>query len=329
VGSSGGKLSFNSQIHMNRPGLLLVNGNVYVAFGSYQDLGNYHGWVFAYNAQALANAPVVFNSSKNTAAVAIWLSGCGLSADQNGDLFFGTGNGGFTVQNGGSSFSNSVIHMRLVTGTLAALDYFAPFNQSALNTDDLDLGTGCTTLLPDQTGTTHTHLAFAGGKDGNFFLLDRDNLGKYHTSDNSQAVQQIFLGGAWSSPAYWNNLIFIGTKANFLRSYSLTSGLLSTSPVSQSTRSYGYPGVTPVISANGTSNGIVWILEKSSTTQDVFLRAYNATSLSTELYNSTQVPTRDTIGAGTRFEIPLVANGRVYVGTGGATPQLQIFGMLP
>src|SRR6266568_2984145 len=318
AGSSGGKLTFNSQVQLNRPGLLLVNGNVYVAFGSYDDIGNYHGWLFAYNAQSLTTPPAVFNTSKNTTADSIWQSGCGVSADKNGDLFFATANGGFTVQNGGSSFANSVIHMRLVNGALAALDYFAPNNESFLNSNDLDLGSGCTTLLPDQSGTTHPHLSFTGGKEGNFFLLDRDNLGKYQTSDlDPSAVQVLPLGAAWSSPAYWNNLVYVGTNAHALRAFRLSSGLLS-GPVSQSARSFGYPGVTPVVSANGTSNGIVWILEKSSTNQDVFLHAYNATNLSSELYNSTQVASRDTIGAGTRFEIPLVANGRVYVGTGGS-----------
>jgi hypothetical protein len=324
TGSVSGQLTFNSQLQLNRPGLLLINGTVYVAFGSYQDVGAYHGWLFAYDAQSLQQK-AVWNSSPNGSQGAIWQSGCGLSADSSGNLFFTVANGSFTAASGGSGFGNSIIRMSLVNGSAAVLDYFAPFNQDDLNAQDFDLGTGCALLLPDQGSSSHPHLVLTGGKAGDFFLVDRDNMGHQHPADNSQAVQVLSVGKAFSSAAYWNNLVYIGVNAHPVQALSLTNGLLSTT-ASQTAHTFGYPGVTPVISSMGTSDGILWVIERLDTTNAVMLRAYDATDLSRELYNSAQAGDRDTIGAGTRFAIPLVANGKVYVAT---ATQVVVFGALP
>ena len=79
------------------------------------------------------------------------------------------------------------------------------------------------------------------------------------------------------------------------------------------------------ISANGTSNGILWAIQYNETTPGV-LHAFNAANLTTDLYNSSQAGTRDAMDLATRFSIPAVANGKVFVGT---KASLIVYGLLP
>ena len=179
--------------------------------------------------------------------------------------------------------------------------------------------------MPDQPGA-HPHLLTSAGKEGKIYLLDRDNMGHYSTSGDN-VVQEIAhaLGSSDSDnsfcvPSYWQNRVYYVGVADFAKAYTLNGGMLATSPESQSATTYGIPGATPTISSSGDTNGIVWIIERAG-----ILHAYDATNIATELYNSSQAGTRDTLGTAVRFAPPTVANGRVYVGT---KTQLVVYGLL-
>ncbi len=195
----------------------------------------------------------------------------------------------------------------------------------------MDLGSGGVLLLPDQVGT-YPHLLVESGKEGTIYLISRDNLGHYNPNNNNQIVQSLntAIGGIWGMPAWWNNNIYFGGQYDYLKAYSFnpSTELLSTSPTSDSATYYNYPGPTPSISANGTTNGIVWALQTDSTGPNgaAILHAYDATNLATELYNTTQNASRDTPGGAVKFTVPTIANGKVYVP---AVDVLNVYGILP
>jgi hypothetical protein len=325
-GSVNGSVSFNPDVEMNRPGLVLANGVVYMAFGSYaEDQGLYHGWVIGYDAQTLQRR-YAYTPSANADAAAIWGGGGAIAADASGNVFIATGNGTFDANSGGIDFGDSFLKLTPGTSTLSASDYFTPYNQDTFNTQDLDLNSGGVILLPDQSGTT-PHQAVVAAKDGNLYVLNRDNLGHIHASDNSQALAVIHVGQAWSSPSYWNGNVYMAAAYHFMNAYGMANGTVSSTVKSSTAISWFYPGATPVISANGSSNGIVWAHERTGDNNIAVLHAYDATNLKNELYNSSMAANgRDTIGAGTRFSIPMVANGKVYLAT---STQLVVFGVLP
>ncbi len=207
-------------------------------------------------------------------------------------------------------------------------DFFTPYNQASLAASDVDFGSGGPLLLPDSVGTAaHPHLMVACGKEGTIYLLDRDNLGGFNASGDTQIVQSLpaIIGGTWSSPAYFNQRIYFAGSGDALKIFAVTNGLLSTSPVTQSANSFAWPGSTPAISANGTNQAIAWALDVSGAESggSAVLHAYDAYNLSSEIYNSTQAGVRDALNVAVKFTIPTVANGKVYVG---ATKQLAVFG---
>jgi hypothetical protein len=311
---------------MNRPGLVLTNGVVYMVFGSYaDDQGLYHGWVLGYDAKSLQQR-YAYTPSANADASAIWGGGGSIAADASGNIFIATGNGAFDADTGGTDYGDSFLKLTASGSTMSPADYFTPYNQSTLNGQDLDLNSGGVMLLPDQPGN-NPHQAAVAAKDGNMYILNRDNLGHIHANDNNQALAVFHIGQAWSSPSYWNAKIYIATAYHFMNVYPVANGTVS--PISQSSTaiSWFYPGATPVITANGNSNGIVWAHERTGDSNVAVLHAYDATNLRTELYNSNMAAnSRDAIGAGTRFSLPMAANGKVYLGT---SNQLVVFGMLP
>ncbi|PYM80501.1 MAG: hypothetical protein DME09_19220, partial [Candidatus Rokuibacteriota bacterium] len=214
--------------------------------------------------------------------------------------------------------------LKLATGAdLTVADFFTPWNQDALAANDQDLGSGGVLLLPDQPGA-RPHLTVAAGKNGTIYLIDRDDLGVYQrcgaTCDD--VVQVTPLGfPSFGMPAYFNARLYYQGAGDVLKAFELSNGLLSSSPVSQSTTPFSYPGSTPSVSANGSSNAIVWALELNAGT--AVLHAYDALDLSRELYASTQVPA-DQLDGGVKFTVPTVANGKVYVGT---QSSLNVFGL--
>jgi hypothetical protein len=241
-----------------------------------------------------------------------------------------TGNGTFNADVGGTDFGDSFLKLSANEGGLSLVDFFTPFNQADLEAADLDLGTTSPLLLPDQTGPAHAHLVLGAGKDGNAYLVNRDNMGKFNSTDNSQIVQTISVSthGIFGLPAFWENNIYFLPVSDVLKAYQLSGGLLSTVPTPQASTAFGFPGASPVISANGSTDGIVWVLDNRAfaASGPAVLYVYDATNVSRELYDSTQAGSRDQSGPAVKFTVPTVANGRVYVGGQG---QLTVFGLLP
>ncbi len=326
-GSSGGQIAFQSLYQLQRAGLLLLNGTVYIAFASFDDKGPYHGWILGYDASSLKQV-TVWNDTPNGQKGGIWLSGASLSADSAGNIFAIAGNGTFDANNGGPDYGDSFLKLTPNGGTLSVSDYFTPFDQQNLAANDIDVGSAGFTLLPDQPGAV-THMGVSAGKSGKIYLLNRDNLGKFQSGSDSQIVQSIptALGSAandndYSTATHWQgNIYFIG-NGDVVKQFQLTNGQLSTTPVAQGSQQYGYPGGNMSISANGGSGGILWTIEAGGIN---ILHAYDATDVSNELYNSNQAGARDKFGAAARFTVPTVINGKVYVA--GKT-ELAAFGLL-
>lgn len=329
-GSSQG-VSFDALHHMNRPGLLLMGGNIYITYASHCDIPPYHGWVFVYSTADFGLVGIFITTPNPNVprppdavpgAGGFWNSGAGPAGD-GVNVFAATGNGDFDNQ---TDFGDSILRLTL-GGGLALTDWFTPFNQDTLNEQDLDLGSGGVLLLPDQSGP-HVHELVLGAKEGRIYVVDRDQM----TSDNlhycpncgfDNIVQELppntVGGGMWSMPAYWNNSVYFWGVGDTLKAFSLSNGQLSFS--GNSTDTYPYPGATPSISSNGGSNGIVWSIKNAN---PAVVRAHDAGSL-TLLYSSDQNPGRDNPGPALNFTVPTVANAKVYVGT---TGQLAGYGLL-
>lgn len=318
--SDGTTVTFVPFQHLQRPGLLLANGNVYVGFASYSDVRPYHGWLFAYNATTLQPTGV-FNATPDGFAGGIWQGGGGIAADATGNLYLMTGNGDFNANTGGHDYGDSFIKL---SPTLSVEDYFTPYNQASLDSGDLDLGSGGPVLLPDQSGAD-PHLMVGAGKQGTIYLVNRDNLGHYQAGSDSQIVQSIpgAMGLVMNPPAYWNQHLYFTDWNGNLRVFDLSNDQISANPQAEAVAGNGF--VTPVVSANGTKAGILWTIHGPTSTVPTTMTAYNPTDLSV-FYDTNQAGTRDVPAVGLGFQEPLVINGKVYVGGQGA---LNIYGLLP
>jgi hypothetical protein len=232
-------------------------------------------------------------------------------------------------------YGNSVVKLKpkaalRVDRALKATDYWTMFNTVDESDRDLDLGSGGIVLLPDQTDANGKvrQLAVAAGKDQNIYLLDRNNLGKFNATSNGTAYQ--VLAGALAGPGFgaiswFQGRIYIGAVNDTIKAYDVTNARLSPNPSSQTVNSFPYPGTSPVISADGKRNAILWALENGSA--NGVLHAYDPENLNTEFYNSDQAADgRDRFGPGNKFISPMVADGHVFVGT---TTGVVVFGLLP
>src|SRR3954468_4272095 len=323
-----GQVPFNPPTSNQPPGLLLVNGVVYVTFAAYSDIEPYHGWVFAFDGQTL-NQLAVLNVSPNTSAGGIWMGGCAPPADAGGNLYVMTGNGHY---DGKGQWGQTFLKLALSNGAFKVVDWFTPFDWQSINNTDLDIGSGCPALLPDQGGT-HPHLLIAGAKNGKIYVIDRDNMGHVHAGDDSQVLQSIDLNPAsvtsgtrprmYSSIAYWNGFVYIAPANTVLRAFSLSNGTLTAS--SQAGQNTGTRGGIPVVSANGTVNGVVWMITRDEASGNLTLHAYDALDVSKQLYSTSQNATRDAVGAGGPFATPLVVDGKVFVPAKG---KLVVYGSL-
>jgi hypothetical protein len=328
AGGSGGQVDFDPLRELPRASLLLANGQVYLTWASSCDVAPYHGWVMAYDAHTLAQT-AVFNTSPDAEESGIWQSDTGPAADKDGNVFVATGNGRFDVaDSGGRDYGDTVLKLSLEKGNLAVHDFFTPFNQKELNSDDNDIGSGGPLLLPDQPGP-HPHLLMVGGKGGGMYVIDRDHMGKYHSGDDSHAVQVLRFGsGIYSAPAYWNHHVYIFAADDVLKDFAVEHGQLSAKPVALGTAKFIDPGATPTVSANGSRNGIVWVLQSKgwrSPDRNAVLFAFDAANVAHELYDSEQNSARDRAGLCLRFNIPTVVNGKVYVGAKG---EVDVYGLL-
>ena len=330
--SSGGKVIFDPGQQVDRPGLLLLNGVIYTSWGSHCDIRPYTGWVMGYDENTLAQVTVL-NVTPNGNEGAFWMSGAGPAADSSGNIFALDANGTFdaTLNAQGfpsqGDFGNAFLKISTVNNQLAVADYFEMSNQLSENDSDEDLGSGGALVLPDFTDSSGNtrHLAVGAGKDGNIYVVDRDSMGKFNPNTNNiyQEIQGALAGSVFSMPAYFNSTVYYGAVGDSIKAFAISTAQLGSSPSSQTGNQFEYPGATPSISANGTSNAILWAAEN---TDPAVLHAYDATNLANELYNSNQAPGgRDQFGTGNKFITPTVVNGKVYVGTANG---VGVFGLL-
>jgi hypothetical protein len=329
-GSNNNLVTFDPLREHQRAGLLLMNGNVYISWASHCDNGPYHGWVMAYGGMTLKQT-AVWNATPNGGLGGIWQSGTGVAGD-SASVYVATGNGTFDADSGGTSYGDTIVKLSPPKSkVLKVVDYFTPFDQDNLNQSDADLGSGGVLLLPDQgVNAPHRRLLVEAGKEGTIYLVDRDQMGHFNSSNNGQIVQSLntAVGGMWATPAWWNGRVYFGGSGDFLRLFTFTksTGLLSPGSISESPTFFGFPGTTPSISANGTKNGIVWALQTDNfDSGPAILHAYDARDVSKELYNSGQNATRDGAGPAVKFTVPTVANGKVYVP---AVNRLTVYGLL-
>ena len=314
--------TFDSPEALQRSALLLLNGVVYVPIAS-NDHSN--GWLIGYKESTLAQQGV-FCVTPNGSLGAIWMGGAGPAADSNGDIYFTTGNGTFDANGGGSDYSMSLVKLAARGVKPRVADYFTPSNQAYLSQRDLDLSSGGVILLPDQPGRP-PHEAILAFKTGEIILLNRDNLGKYNSA---HAIQDFKFDrqGYWSTAAYWNENVYLAGVSGAVTQWTLSNGKFPSAPTHSSSTIYSYPGATVSISANGLMNAIVWAIETQGQVQGgaaAVLHAYDATNVSTELYNSNQAGSRDVPGPAVKFSVPTIVNGKVYMGT---QTDVDVYGLL-
>ena len=330
--SVGGVVTFNTRRQNQRAALALGSGLVYVMWASIEDRDPYHAWIMAYDASTL-NQIAVWCSTPNGSRAGIWMSGQGAAIDEVGSLYAITGNGTFTADTGGKDYGEAMVKLSPMLGTV--LDWFAPNNWSFLNGGDLDFGSAGALLIPD------TNLVLGGGKFGRFYLLDRSNLGHVQPAD-TQIVQsfQVTNGGhIHGSPVYWNGpggpLVYVMGEEDFLKGFRFNGAQFDPTPATMTTfpASQGMPGGFLSVSANGSTagSGIVWVNMPSAADAEFqvvpgILRAFNASDLSQELWNSNQNAAKDSVGNFAKYVAPTVANGRVYLPTFSA--KLNVYGLL-
>src|SRR5580658_8320347 len=314
--------AFSPAQYKERAGLLLLNGQIITTWASHCDDEPYNGWFMSYNENTLAQTSVL-DVTPNGSEGAVWQSGGGPAADSSGNIYLLDANGTFdtslTAQGFPSKgdFGNGFLKLSNSSG-LQVTDFFEPYNTVSESNGDTDLGSGGALVLPDmvdKNGVTQ-QLAVGAGKDGNIYLVDRTNLGKWNsTSNNNLNAYQVLSGaldnGEWSNPAYFNGTLYYGGVSSALQAFAFSQAKLVAMPSSSTSESYGYPGTTPSISANGTSNAIVWAVENGSS--GGVLHAYDATNLATEFYNSSKVAADSFTD--NKYITPTIANGKVYVGT--------------
>jgi len=327
--SSGGSVVFDPKQYKERASLLELNGTIYTMWSSHCDHRPYTSWIISYNADTLAQTNIL-NLVPNGSEGAIWMSGAAPAADASGNIYMIVANGDFDTTLNSQGFPTNgdcgnCFAKITSTVPLTLLDYFTPLNTVSESDSDTDFGSGGELLLPDVVdGNGNTrHLAVGSGKDANIYVVDRDNMGKFSgTADNIyQLITGQLSGGVYSKPSYFNGTVYYGANGDAVKAFPIVNGQLATFPSSRSGHTFGYPGATPSISASGTTNGIVWVVENSS---PAVLHAYDATNLSNELYNSTQASGGKDNFSSNKFITPMVANGRVYVGT---SSSVAVFGL--
>jgi fibronectin type 3 domain-containing protein len=340
-------VQFNALTEAQRPGLSLVNNTVYVEWASHGDVGPYHGWVVAWNVSNLKSQGMVLSgvldTSPNDGEAGIWSGGGGLSFEPDGSAFYfmtGNGTGGApTLGSNGmptdANYNEAVVKAVLDPTTTATnqgpngwgmkvVDYFIPYNVAALDSADSDFGSGAPTLLPASAGIpNHPNLLVAAGKSGVIYVLDRNNLGHYQqfadaalnsvSNGAGQTTPPNAISGVLSSAAFYNGTLYeVAGYSGPMEAFVVNSNGILTETSQTTNSSFGYIPGSPVVSSDGSTDGIVWVLDRNSNE----LHAYAANSLSTELWNSAQATGgTDQLGASVKFGVPTVSNGEVFVAT--------------
>ena len=331
-GSQNGEVIFAPGQFAERAAILEYATTLYISFTSHCDSRPYTGWIMAYNSRTLAQTSVI-DVTPNGIKGAIWMTGEGLAADGSGNIYFLDGNGTFdtTLTSQGfpinGDYGNAFVKLSNSTGTLTVVDYFNMYDTVQESDNDEDLGSGGAIVLPDlmdSHGVVH-HLAVGAGKDSNIYVVNRDNMGKFNPNNDSAIYQEIdgaLPGGMWANGAYFNNTMYYGDTGETLKAFPISNAMLATTPSSQSPNLFIYPGTTPTVSANQNSNAIVWAIANSN---PAVLYAFDATNLAHELWDSNQAGSRDHFGNGNKFITPMIANGKVFVGT---QTGVAVFGLL-
>lgn len=346
-GSSNGIISFDPRRNNQRQGLALVNGVVYISFSSHCDWNPYHGWILGYNAQTLQQQ-IVYNATPNGEAGGIWESGMGIAADAQGSLYVVTGNGtvgqgGYTASDNGtndivsnpnpadlSERGESALKLTPSGSTLQVSSFFTPYNFYNLNINDRDYGVMGALLIPG------TNLFLTGCKDGNIYLLNKDNMGGVSLAANL-VVQTIPLNDNFHcQPAYYkgptNQYVYIWSENDQLRAFPFNGSMLATNPgVSSAAGPVGPSGADLSVSSNGTTSGtgILWTShgisgDAGGAVGPGILRAFDANDVTKELWNSNQTP-GDFVGYYAKFSSPTVVNGHVYLAT--FSKQVEVYGL--
>jgi hypothetical protein len=319
----GGMVNFNASDHLQRPGLLLLNGVVYIALGSHGDILPYHGWILGYEASSLRQV-AAFNTTPNGAAGSVWQAGHGIAADDQGNLYAIAANGDY---DGASNWGESFLKLSTQNG-LSVTDWFTPDTWANLNQYDAEIGNSGPVLVPG------TDLVVGGGKLGNIYLLNRSQMG-HSLIGNVGAVQtfQVVNFGLFSR-ALWNRasdaLFYVSGWGDPVQAFRLSNGKFDETPVSKTVQGYAQPYLGMAISGDGVTDDstILWVTAADQVGQPVpgTLRAFDATDLSIELWNSDVNAARDSLGIFAKFAIPTVADGKVYVPT--FSNQLAVYGLL-
>jgi Legume lectin domain/Chitobiase/beta-hexosaminidase C-terminal domain len=336
-GSVSGSLPFSAQWENQRPGLLLLNGIVYIGFASHNDSGPWHGWVIGYNAATLKQTGA-WCSTPNGFGAGIWESGTGLTASVTdptghpyGSLFTATGTGTFDATappyNNSMDFSVSVFKLDLSSGQPSVVDDFTPFDEASLTNSNMDQGSGGPLVLPAAV-SGGKNLIVQVGKTGRVYVLDQSNLGGYHPSNTIDPQQEALVKGqVYGGISYWNGYVYVWAVNDHLKAFPIANGVLSSTPSSVGAQVFGFPGTTTTVSANGTTNGIVWSAETDAFASQgsAVLFAHDAANVANLLYSSAQNATRDTPGGAVKFSTPTIVNGKVYLG---GEYQVDVYGLL-
>ena len=354
VASVNGQITFNAGFENQRPGLTEADGAILVGWGSFSDVGVYHGWLMAFDPTTL-NLVAAFNSatqyqaqdsadgpSDHGGGAGYWAGGAAPAVDANGYIYVNGANGSFDAEQGGYNYGDTMTKLRLKGNKFELVDWFTPSNANCIDVENLELGSGGVALLPPDF-TEGASLAVATSKEGRLFLVNTNNLGRYDANGDTQIPQEFLVGESscninttdddaegptwnrlYGNPSYWSGNIYAGPANSPLKQYQFEGGLLNPVPVAVSPESYGYRGGNSVVSSNGAQNGIVWVNEKQASGLGV-LYAYDAGNISQELWNSNMNAGRDQLGDGIGFGVPVVANGHVLVGT---NTSVAIFALL-
>jgi len=336
-GNVGGVISFDPKKQNQRPGLLLSNGIVYIGWASHCDWAPYHGWLIGYDATTLQQK-IVYNTTPGGSEGGIWMSGAGPAADASGNIYLSTGNGTVGVSGNPSDPTNrgeGVVKLTPSGSTLTVSSFFTPFNYTDLDAADLDFGAANVTLIPN------TQLAITGSKEGNIYLMDRNNLGGVSASTNN-VIQTVSLGPS----AHMRTALgyYKGASHEFVYTWP-ENAVLKAFPVDRVANNLtvagtvisgiqgpiGNSGAMLSTSSNGAvdSTGILWVSHSNNCDANQsqcpgILRAINANDVTKELWNSNMVA-NDNVGTYSKFVCPTIANGKVYLPTNSA--KLLVYGL--